>query len=214
MTESVHCPYCGAPFREQDARFCSFCATERPAPTPPVVLAPNAPERFAAAERHPRAKELLAFTPSTTSHTVGGVVGIVFLAVFCFMAFGIVSGILGVGFLGCSKLDMPGLGLGTGLFVVIPSLVACMGVIGFVLHVRRVAKFQSATLDRSIALVVDKRTQASGEHATNYATLETKGRERREYELDRRAAGRAVLHDIGMAYVKGDVLLDFQRIDV
>lgn len=214
MTDSVHCSHCAAPFREEDARFCSFCGTERPALAHPIVLAPTAPERYAAADRHPSVAELSKRSPSTAAQAFGGVFGIVFMIVFCLIAAVIAGGILSVGGFACHALDQPAIGVGAGVFGLVPLLILGAGIVGLVLIVVRFSRFQSATLERSIVVVVDKRTQTSGDFSTNYATVETKDRERREYKLDARSAGRVVLHDMGMAYVKDDVLLDFQRIDV
>lgn len=208
MTTSVHCPHCGAPFREADARFCSFYGTERPKPErPPAPLAPNAPERFEAAERHPSVAELLRRSPSTVGHAMNGACGIGFLLLFCVVAIVIASAFLGMG-----GLDHGGIGT---LFTLLPLALVGFGLVALISVVARTAKFQSAELVRAIALVVDERVAVSGgKHAstTYYASLETKDRTRREYQIDSKLAGKIAPGDFGMAYTKGDVLLDFERI--
>ncbi len=223
MPDSVHCSHCAAPFREADAHYCSFCGTERPTPAPPIVLAPpialaaNAPERFAAAEGHPSVPELLTRAPSTTKHTLNGACGVVFLALFCVIAFVMAAAFLGAGTLGTSTFHSNAFGVGGGLLALVPLAIAGVGLAGFIVHTRRLARFQGADLVRTIALVVDERIAVSGgehAHTTYYATLEGKDRQRREHRVDAQLAGKIAPNDLGMAYVKDDVLLDFQRIDV
>lgn len=219
MPDSVHCPHCGAPFGERDARFCSFCGTERPAPTPSAgrAWAPNAPERFAAAERHPSVPELLKRTPSSTKYTLNGACGVVFLAVFCLFALGMAATFVGAGGLGAHTFGSNAFGVGGGFLALVPLAIAGVGLAGFVHHVRRLARFESAGLERTIVLVVDERVAVSGgdrAHTTYYATLEGQDRQRKEHRIDAKLAGQIAPDDLGMAYVKDDVLLDFQRIDV
>ncbi|MBK7878348.1 MAG: hypothetical protein IPJ77_22055 [Planctomycetes bacterium] len=223
MPDSVHCSHCAAPFREADLRFCSYCGTERPTPAspvvlpPPVVVAPSTADRFAAAERHPSVPELLTRAPSTTKHTLNGACGVVFLAVFCVIAFAMAAAFLGGGAFGARTLRSNLFGVGGGLLALVPLAIAGVALAGFIVHSRRLSRFQRAELVRTLALVVDERVAVSGgKHAstTYFATLEGKDRQRREHRVDAQLAGRIAPNDLGMAYVKDDVLLDFQRIDV
>ena len=229
MPDSVHCSHCAAPFREADSRYCSYCGTERPMPAQPVVqaqpvaqalpvvLVPNAPARFEAAERHPSVPELLTRAPSTAKHTLNGACGVMFLVVFCVIAFAMAAAFLGGGAFSARTFGSTGFGVRGGLVVLVPLAIAGIGLAGFIVHTRRLARFQRADLVRTIALVVDERVAVrGGEHArtTYYATLEGKDRQRREHRVDAQLAGSIAPNDIGMAYVKDDVLLDFHRIDV
>lgn len=207
MTDTVHCSHCGAPFREEDARFCSFCGTQRQLAQPAVVVAaapsaPNAIERFERAERHPRMAELLKRTPSTLGHgtslgcSAGG------LVVFC------VVGIL---------ITITFAKNGGGFSLLFPLAITLVGAFMLAATLKRAARFTSAELRRTIALVVDERVSVSGgrhAHTTYFATLEWKSRTRREFSVNARLAGKIAPNDLGVAYMKADVLLDFERLDV
>jgi hypothetical protein len=64
--------------------------------------------------------------------------------------------------------------------------------------------------------VVDERIEVNGgKHVdtTYYTTLEWENRTRTELENRGRLAGQITRDEIGLAYVKDDVLLDFVRLD-
>jgi len=209
MITSVQCSHCGAPFRAADARFCSICGNERPEPAQlPAPLAPDAPERFVAAERHTSVPELLGHSPSTAGHMTSGWCSIVFLILFCAGAASLWAVSFAMGWTDDAELGW--------LFSLVPIVLGSVGLAFLIFSVVGVVRFRSAELVRSIALVVDKRTRVGGGEVPNttcLASLETKDRKRREYQVSCRLAQELTVGDLGMAYTKGDVLLDFKRIE-
>ena len=222
MTASVHCSHCGAPFGVQDARFCSFCGTERPAERAPAPnaslapLAPNAPERFDAAQRDPRLPDLQRRTPTAKGETAYGFCGVLFFLGFGAIALTIAASAVGVSWFGARSTGASELRIGGVLFALVPLAMLGVAAAGLVQHLRRTSRFQAAELERWIALVVDERTQVSGgkrAHSRYYATLEDRSGKRRELRVGTELAGQIARDDMGLAYVKDDLLLDFERLD-
>lgn len=209
MSASPNCPACATPFRDGDARFCNLCGAERvESERPPAPLALDASERLAAAERHPSVPELLGHSPPTAGHMTSNWCAIGFLIAFCAGAAAIGAVSFAMGWTDDAELGW--------LFSIVPIVLGGVGLALLILTVARVARFRSAELVRAIALVIDKRVRVSGGEVPNttcLASIETKHRKRREYHVDCKLAGTIAVGDLGMAYTKGDVLLDFKRIE-
>lgn len=210
MTEPIRCGQCGAPFRAAEERFCSYCGTQRPkAPAPPPAE-PDLAARFAAARAHAALATMMRHRPSMLGHVVGGVFSLAFLIVFCLFAGGFVLMIVPRVLGGDSVLF-------GGIFCIVPVLILGGGLVMLWQMGRRMARFRSAPLERKLARILDERTEVSGgkhSHTTYHATLEWEDRTRCEYTVSGPTAGKITRDDIGLAYVKGDVLLEFARLDV
>lgn len=211
MTTSVRCVQCGAPFRAPEERLCSYCGTQRPAPAVPApASAPDLATRFAAARAHAGLAALMQRRPSMLGHVVGGVFGLVFLVVFCLVAGAMVI------FIAPQVVTRDG-GLFGSLFCLVPALILAAGLALLLQAARRMARFRSAPLERRLARILDERTEVSGgkhAHTSHYVTLEWEDRARHEYTVSGLLAGQITRDDLGLAYVKGDVLLEFLRLDV
>lgn len=85
-------------------------------------------------------------------------------------------------------------------------------VVGGVRTSRGLIALRDAPIRRVIAVIVKERTDVSGgENSTStsyYATLQTEDGQRVEYKLSGALAGRIVVDDIGVAYVK-ETIVDF-----
>jgi hypothetical protein len=199
------CAQCGALAARLDARFCEYCGTALPVPAPAPAPAPtDTAARFRALAAHPELPRLLAHVPE--SRALAGR-GAVTLATLVF--FGVVGLFVTVVFF----LVCPPFGL-------LP--LALVGLGGYTLSRQylRTTHARGAPLERHQALVVDKRTRISGggEHSaarTEYfATLEQQDGSRRESETFDEVAGRIVAGDMGVAYLRGDFLIAFERLRV
>lgn len=217
MTDSIRCGQCGAPFRAAEERFCSYCGMQRPAPSAPVSAPPDRVARFAAARSDPRLKTLMQHVPSTAGHTFGAAFALVFLVGFCVVAalmasaFGAFGGAVGY------SIGGPTARAGGALFGLVPLLILGGGIFMLVTVGSRMFRFQSAELERRLARVLDERLEVSGgEHSTTtyFTTLEWEDKTRREFQNHAKLAGKITRDDLGLAYVKGDVLLEFTRLDV
>jgi hypothetical protein len=216
VTDAIRCGQCGAPFRAGEERFCTYCGTQRPAPSAASVT-PDRATRFAAARSDPRLKTLLAHIPATAGHTISAAFALVFLVGFCIVAammasaFGACGGAVGY------SIGGPTAGAGGALFGLGPLLILGVGIFMLVTVASRLLRFQSAELERRLARVIDERIQVSGgenSSTTYFTTLEWEDKTRREFQNHAKLAGKIARDDLGLAYVKGDVLLEFARLDV
>jgi hypothetical protein len=86
-------------------------------------------------------------------------------------------------------------------------------VLGGIAMARGVVALRDAPVDRLIAVIVKERTQVSGDSnsssTTYYTTLQMRDGRRVEYRTAGSLAGRLVIDDIGVAYVKS-YTLDFR----
>src|SRR5688572_2520144 len=185
MPESVHCSHCGAPFREPHGRFCSFCGTKVPEAPKTVVAgwAPNAPERFEAAESHPRAARLMEHVPTTTGPTAR-----IWFYLVIFSSFAVLGLVLTVASLNHGHA-------GVGAFALGLVLLGVGTLLGW-LMIRRALDFRKAPLVRTIALVADERVSVSGgKHAstTYYASFELRSGRRFEVEVDEELAAKLAI---------------------
>lgn len=201
--EGRACGQCGAAARD-DGRFCAYCGAELPAPAAPPHPLGDVDARLAAVERHPDLPRLNRHTPSTGMYTGGMFFGVVFGVVFAGFALFILSGFTRMRF----------------TFALFPALFVLIGVGVAVGSVVKGVRFAKAPLRRTPAVIVDERTEVSGggknssASTSYYATLEFKGGRRKEYGVLHRLAGELAPGDAGLAYLKGDVLVDFRRVRV
>lgn len=176
------------------------------------MLAPR--ERFDALSRHPRLSDLVRREPGAGAQYFQGgavaAVGVVFavIALFMFSTAGNVS-----------FHDETGQTFGN-VFGLVCLFFVAVGVLVVASSMKKTATFAAAPLERLQALVADKRNEVSGggdgSAATTryFVTLETKDGRRIEVDTAGKVAGKAVAGDVGIAYVKGGVLLDFERVQV
>jgi hypothetical protein len=82
-------------------------------------------------------------------------------------------------------------------------------------------KFHNMPIVRLVAVITKERTEVSGggehgmrAHTTYYTTLQTRDGTRAEYVTPDRLVGKLAIDDIGVAYVKGHMLVEFTRFEV
>jgi hypothetical protein len=81
-------------------------------------------------------------------------------------------------------------------------------------------KFHNTPIVRLVAVITKERTEVSGganntrTHTTYCTTLQTRDGTRAEYVTPDRLVGKLALDDIGVAYIKGHMLVEFTRFEV
>ena len=150
--------------------------------------------------------------PSVTTHLAGGMMG-----VGCMLGFAAVAGLMALGasgftFFGFSQFGAAG--APALIFVLVPLLMCGMGVMGAIVTARRTRMLAMTAFERRPALVRDERSQSGEKSTSHFVTLEFDDGERHEYQVDGRTAGNVALDDVGVAYIKGEFLIDFRRFDV
>jgi hypothetical protein len=234
MADPRKCPQCGARIQRADGRFCEFCGYELAAPAPaaspagPVTHPGAHPDahpsahpnvgsgvgtvsaagaislaaRFEAAQRHPELPELLRREPSVTRQMLGEGCSVAGLTLFTTL-----SSIGLLVFLTASRRSP---------LWVVPLFFVLLGLFLLAAATKRGSRIHAAPLARDLACVVDKRTEISGADSTTttkyHATLERTDGQRTEYEVDGRVAGLMAQGDLGVAYTKAELLVDFQRL--
>ena len=210
MDEARQCSNCGGRPTAEDQRFCGFCGVELPLPeAAPQVVVHTGPygdleARFAALDDHPDLDRLRQHVPSTTGKTA---------SMFGQVAFGLL-------FTGMALFITFMFGAVAGPMAVFPLIGVVAGVILTLGGLKRAGEYSSAPLRRIKALVVDERVKVSGgsnnrqASTAYYATLQDPEGHRVEYQVDEDIAAEVREGDIGLAFVKGPVLVDFARIRV
>lgn len=97
-----------------------------------------------------------------------------------------------------------------------------LGVFGWALYMslEKANAVRDAPVERVVAVIVKERVDLrrrlgdGRDTQRTYALVQTRDGERREYFVSKHAERRYAVDDIGIAYVKADVLIDFLRIDV
>ena len=212
MSEPRLCENCGARASKADARFCEYCGTELSFPPAPEPAGAQGEEisplgalekRFAKLESHPSIHDLMDYTPRTVRPAVGLYGGAVFAGCFTFLSLGMLL---------VSILVFPPL-------AVVPLLFVVLGVVGLAKNLQKATDFSASPLERRPAVVLDERTKVSGggrsgSASTSYfVTLQFPGGERTEFTVEGLLAGALTQGDLGVAYVKSKVLVDFQRVE-
>lgn len=239
MAESFQpCPSCGArPKRATEERVCAFCGTERPAaplpengapphaaPVPAASAHASAAVRFERLRAHASLGELLVKRPSSAGPLASNAAGLLFAVIFLGIAVFVTSGFWLVGNVASEGLESvtPGSHVGRGavfVFKLVP--IAFVGIGCFLVYrmLARGARFAASDLATKLALVVDERVRVSGggdagTNTTYFVSIENESGQRTEYETSDTVAGKVAQGDMGVAYVRADRLLDFERVAV
>lgn len=204
MLSAMICDRCGATIEE--SAFCKYCGARvlRPAATPGGGA--TDPARFELAAASPNLAVAMAHEPRPP--VVANIVAPLFMAVF------------GIGFLAVATSmmsgdDSPAPAGFRVMFAVIPLVFIGLAVWMVVRGVR----FAQAPVHKALAVVIDERTAISGGgknssvRTTYYATVQFQAGDRREYETYGWLAGRIAAGDLGVAFTKGDTLIDFLRLE-
>lgn len=203
------CPNCGALPSSSDLRFCGYCGTELPEAAMRAAALVHAPlgdieARFLALEAHPSVPQLLKHRPRTSRAAASmlgqAVVGMIFtgVSVVILIMFAAVAGPLAV---------FPLIAVGVGVAMTIGGL-------------KKSVSYNSSPLERKRAAIVDERVKVNGggnnsrATTTYFASLRFSDSKRKEFEVPEELAGDLAPGDVGIAFVKGEILVDFLRVDV
>lgn len=192
--EMTECPYCGA------VRADAPIASPPPSsPTPPTVE-----ERLAAIREQADFATWMRHSPSMTGHVAGTGVAVVFLVVF-----------IGVAIFMTTMFQMA-----PAPMSYFPLLFVAFGIFGLFSVLKKSASFAKSPLERTPAHVLDERVSVSGGGKNSsastayYVTLTREDGNRQEFQTTGKIAGVITRDDVGVAYVKGEHLLDFRRVQV
>jgi|LakMenEpi03Aug12_release.lakeMendotaPanAssembly.Ray.scaffolds.fasta_scaffold00396_53 hypothetical protein len=205
MVEAFRCSRCSAPVTDDNWTSCPFCGTVLSKPTINPLRAATSPARFAAVRKHPQLAELLQREPSVRHVSSGmlglGVFGLIWVGMSLFITFGFMAA-------------------GAGAMTLFPLAIGGFGLAGIVKGLGKQGSIRKAPWEREIVVILDERTQVSGggEHSSAttqyFALVQRENGERREFACRGEQAGKLATGDIGVAYIKADHLVDFERIDV
>jgi hypothetical protein len=216
----THCPACGGKVPHPPPAVCTYCGAALHPPASPPAAGARPPalalkERLDALARHPRFSDLLRREPGAGAQYfqwgATAAVGVVFATIALFMF----STARSVTHFPAGATDSFG-----SIFGLVCLFFVAVGVLVVASSMKKTAAFAAAPLERLQALVADKRTEVSGggdgSAATTryFVTIETGDGRRLEVGAAGKVAGKAVAGDVGIAYVKGGVLLDFERVQV
>lgn len=196
-----YCPNCGARvLRPGIQAACDYCESGLEISRPPRVE--ERLRRFERIEADPGLPRLLERPIGGGGHLAGSLFMLLVLGGMA--AFGVVL---------ATKMAPQG-----GGFVIVPLVFVAIAIAGFVKAMGNSARFASDPGRAVPAIVVDERVEVSGRSdgpstTRNYATLEDRDGQRRELSTSASVAGKIAPGDAGIAYERGDVLLDFARID-
>lgn len=205
MPLAVHCAHCGAPFTAEEMRFCAYCGTERPKEEPEVrhVFAPNAPERWSSAEKHPSFDELMRLSPPDSVLPPA-----LTLRDAILLTVGVILGT----YLTADALAKRG----TSGSIVASVFLVVAGVIAFGLVARHRA-LRAAPWQRMLVVVLDKRTELEHRRRSrvlrHFVTLRQR-RGSREWRSTEGVYLRLRTGQMGVAYAKENRLLEFRPIPV
>lgn len=214
----MKCPSCGAS-TPVDAVVCAYCETR--------LVSPESSSRAAMFERIRCSREYLNRERAERVDSLPkvGILAKVLVPVF-FGVFVLVAGFMVVMSVGMSGMVM-GAGFGGG-FSLIPLLMAIVplgfivvGITGGIYAWKQVDQADNAPLVSQGAIVIGKRTQVSGGGRNSsasthyYATFEDEAGERDEYRLwDGMMYGRLSEGDAGVLFLRGNLAVDFDRVEM
>ncbi len=209
--DSRQCGNCGAAVAKLDARYCEFCGHELPRPAAPPPVAPAGPygdveARFAALQQHAELQRLMLQVPKVAGIGCGLVFTIGFFVIF-----------IGVAVFMFGAMGSTG---APSIMKVVPLFFILVGSVAAFTIVRRLNNFSRAPLQREPAMVVGERTEVSGggrnssSSTTYFVSLEFPGGRRSEYRTQGQVVGKVSDGDVGVAYLKGEFLVDFERLRV
>lgn len=203
MVQAFRCSQCSAPVQDDNWTSCPFCGTVLNKPTINPLKAVTAPARFEAARRSPEYQDCMQFTPSTSKHSTGTVILILFAALW----------------VGISLFMTAAFSQAPGAMMLFPL---GMGIFGAVFLSKGIGKqlaIGRAPWERELVVVIDERTSVTGggknrSATTNYfVNLQREGSERSEFPCVEEVASSAAPGDIGIAYIKGGHVFGFRRLD-
>ena len=210
----TRCSNCGAMPSRVDARFCDCCGTELPHPERAAVpdaagapTAPNSPEeierRFSLLDRHPDVPGLKAL--HAPHHRAPIALPILFASLALFGAIGIGLALSSTVFL--------------GPLAIVPLVLIVIAVAGIGHTMLKTRAFNMAPVQHIPALVVDERTKitsvgSSTAQANTFATLQFPDGTRHELRTHDAVCGKITTGDMGIAFVKAGLLVDFGRVSV
>ena len=204
MSPSTPCPQCGASRKGADARTCDYCGTV-------LVAEPSARERreadlardFEELRRSTEFARAIVASPSITGHLVGGGCVVVFLLVFVGVA----------GFMALSASSTIG-GPVSLPFTIVPLMIGAVGVFMLFTVLGRARRMATSPLEREPAIVVSKRSTKSEDSSTHYVTLQFESGIREVSNVSGILYGQLATGDLGVAYRRGGILLDFRRLSL
>ena len=203
MSPHANCSNCGAPRKREGARFCAYCGARFPGDSE-TARAPR-PERAEVLEAlrdTPEFARALTHVPRVR----GGLVGAGCLTLFLLVWLG---GVAAFAF-GASTFTS-GLDIGAP-FLIVPLLMFAGGLYALIAHLRRTHRLATGALEREPAAVGAKRTRVVNDSSTELFTLEFEDGEREERAIPPRLAPTVAVGDVGVAFSKGGILVDFGRI--
>ena len=214
VRELLPCTECGAMPKSLDDRFCAYCGAELPrTAADPVRPSAKRDARFEIAKRLPAYAAAMEREPDTREVVAGSAFSVVFMLFFAAVA-------LFIGSTACSvTANSPFGGPGPQLFALVPFAMAAFGIAAAVKAGGRAKRVASSPTERRLALVRDERTKVSGggensSASTSYfVTLEYENGSREEHRVSPRAAGRVAPGDVGVAYERAGILVDFEQLD-
>lgn len=135
--------------------------------------------------------------PSTTGIAVGSGCVIAFMAGWCIL---------------CSLFTFVFSSV-AGWMGIVPGLMTLGGGVALIHVIRKSHQFAEAATEALPAIVVSKHSRGSGEHSSNYITLEFEGDRRKEFRIGNEDAAALVgVGDEGVAFTKLDIFLAFERV--
>ncbi|MFT7485901.1 MAG: hypothetical protein ACI9F9_001753 [Candidatus Paceibacteria bacterium] len=208
MNRTRKCSHCAAPALDSESRFCSYCGSELPRSEerPTVSASPHETlaQRFKALDAHHGLDQMLQHQPRSSSVASGmyaqSIGGLLFTGIA-----------IGVSFLFFTVAPP---------LAFIPLIIVAIGLWITIGGLQRSANFRAAPLRRFSAALIDERVKVSGggsnsSASTSYfATLQVPGGGRTEYQVSEDIASRVAPGDIGLAFAKDTVLLDFLVVPV
>lgn len=210
------CPHCGARAKDSGPH-CAFCGSRLPAFEAQIAAegsaSPSTEQRFERLERHASYAELLNRRPSASGPIAQGVFGIFVTGAILLVAISVASGF---GLFSWAAMQVTAFG---ALFSVLPILVVGVAVFMFARMIWKTTQLSTAEFIVQPSLIADERTDVSGggdgpKHTRYYVTLEARDGLRSELVASGRLAGRVTRGDIGVAYIKADHLIEFERVQV
>lgn len=207
MSTPLICPLCGGKQKTLRQAKCDYCGSPLASSAPPATDtgAIDLGSRFLALEAHPRYAELLEHEPDLARHLTGGTCILVSLSIFTVTAAGFALAGLGAAF-AVGPFGIP--------FILIPGVMAAVGGAAIVTTLRKVGRVKSAPWRRVPAQVIGSRTEVRNESSRSFLSLEFADGARQEYLAEGSLLGRLADGDMGVAYLKADNLVDFERLPV
>lgn len=200
-SSSTNCPHCGA--RPRSVReFCEYCGGLLPGgeSTTASAAVESHAQRFERLVGHPSFAKLLNQRPSAAGSGANSIVGAVFIAAF----------IVATALMLLERRPAGALILG-------PIAILVFAVVMLVRVIKRGRRLATSELVAHPAIVVGERTQVDGggegsRHTRWFVTLASRDGQLTELATSRSLTGRVTAGDIGVAYVKADHLIDFERV--